>query len=736
MKPILRNGNRSIRFPLFVLLTCSAWACPSFCPFAAAAEPARVFRAGAYAIDVSPQKFPVIVNAMFTERTADRVEDPLQARCLVLDDGTNQIAIAIVDTCMMPRDLLDQAKELARRSTGIRPENLLIAATHTHSAPSAMGCLGSRADPDYARLLPDRIAQGIARAWKNLAPAKIGWTVTNDLEHTHNRRWIFRPDKIGIDPFGEKTVRANMHPGHQNPDAIGPSGPVDPGLSILSVQSSSGQPIALLANYSMHYYGSPLLSADYYGRFADKLRKIFGARSEGRDGLPAFVGIMSQGTSGDQMWMDYGKPRKEIGYDAYAEEIAQIVRQACSQIRYHDWVPLVMKEATLTLGFRLADEPRLAWARKIVDGLEGRLPKTLPEIYAQEQIFLHERPTAELKLQALRIGDLGVSAIPNEVFAITGLKVKAQSPLQPTFNIELANGAEGYIPPPEQHKLGGYTTWAARTAGLVPEAEPKIVETVLTLLEQVSGKPRRKIIETHGSYAKAVLDAKPVAYYRLEEFNGPTAFDSTGHHHDAEYEDGIAFYLEGPQAPGFSGENLMNRCAHFAGGRIKSAVKGLDRTYSIEMWFWNGLPTDARSVTGYLLSRGIDGANWLGSDKLSIGGSNTWGKLTFEADSPSARFAAWGKSEIPLKTWNHVVLVRAQQKFNVYLNGNLTPEISGSAEIPYNATEPNLCIGGASQLFNMFEGKIDDVAVYNRALTPEEIAQHYKAAGLASDSRP
>ena len=42
---------------------------------------------------------------------------------------------------------------------------------------------------------------------------------------------------------------------------------------------------------------------------------------------------------------------------------------------------------------------------------------------------LHEDPERELKLQAIRIGELGIAAIPNEVFALTGLKIKAQSPL-------------------------------------------------------------------------------------------------------------------------------------------------------------------------------------------------------------------------------------------------------------------------------------------------------------------
>ena len=89
---------------------------------------------------------------------------------------------------------------------------------------------------------------------------------------------------------------------------------------------------------------------------------------------------------------------------------------------------------------------------------------TLPEVYAKEAIFLHDEAERELKLQAIRVGDLGIAAIPNEVYALTGLKIKARSPFPSTFSIEPANGAEGYIPPPEQHRLGGYTTWPARTA--------------------------------------------------------------------------------------------------------------------------------------------------------------------------------------------------------------------------------------------------------------------------------
>ena len=74
----------------------------------------------------------------------------------------------------------DRAKEMAREKTGIATDRMLIAATHTHSAPAAMGALGCPADPAYVALLPDRIAEAIARAAANPAPARLGWATIDD----------------------------------------------------------------------------------------------------------------------------------------------------------------------------------------------------------------------------------------------------------------------------------------------------------------------------------------------------------------------------------------------------------------------------------------------------------------------------------------------------------------------------------------------------------------------------
>jgi hypothetical protein len=327
------------------------------------------------------------------------------------------------------------------------------------------------------------------------------------------------------------------------------------------------------------------------------------------------------------------------------------------------------------------------------------------EVYAREQILIHDDPEREIPLQAIRIGDLGIATFPNEVFGITGLKIKLQSPLTHTFNIELANGADGYIPPPEQHKLGGYTTWPARTAGLEPEAESKMVEALLSLLEKVAGKPRRPLEDAPNGYAKTVLAARPMAYWRMNDIQGSQALDATGGGHRAMYEDGIALYLDG------AGQG--NRAPHFAGGRMTAEPGDLGEHYSIALWFWNGLPVDLRPVTGYLFSRG-DG------EFVGIDGA---GKLFLGSGGETLS----GVTSVPVKTWTHVVLVRNGKGVEVYLNGNPTPEISGKQR-PSGAAP--LFIGGRHDNDSTFAGRIDEVAIFGRRLTAAEVKRLYAAAKL------
>jgi hypothetical protein len=700
--------------------------------------PPVVFRAGAHAVDIAPVTFPVLVNGGFLESRASKIQDPIRAKCLVLDDGTTRLAIVVVDTCMMPRSLIDRAKSLAQAKTGIRTDRMLISATHTHSAPAAMGALGCPADENYVKVLPGLIAESIEGAARNLEPARIGWSSIVDDAHTHCRRWIRRPDKMLDDPFGGRTVRANMHPGYQNPDVIGPSGPVDPELIVLSVQSRSGRPIAVLANYSMHYYGAEPISADYYGRFARALTGLINAQTA----LPPFIGIMSQGTSGDQMWMDYGSPKKDPGLDAYAMDVARVAHRAYQSITYREQVPLAMAETTLVLDRRIPGPERLAWARKVVDRMNAQprdqppAPRNQPEVYAREAIILHDEPRRELKLQAIRIGDLGITAIPNEVFAITGLKIKMQSPFDTTMNIELANGSEGYIPPPEQHRLGGYTTWPARTAGLEVQAEPRIVAGILSLLEQVAQKPRRRYPERNFPYSEAILASKPFAYWRLDDIDAQSAVDSSKNGRSASYQGGVALYLPGAALGRSRAGGSINRAVHFAGGQLQAAIDGIGDSYTVELWFWNGLPVNVRPITGLLFSCGDAQANGPSGAELGIGGTSIGGGRLYFSSGRTARKTLVGETKIAPETWHHVALVRNGRQVIVHLDGHPLPEISGEAAADAKSRPVMISIGGRSDHPASFEGKIDEVAVFDRALGGEEIAGHFKTSSGGAGAEP
>ena len=461
-----------------------AWLLASAFPVAAA-EPAGL-KAGAFAQDVTPPKLPISVNGGHADRTIKDVDDRLHARCLVLDDGTAVLAFAVVDSCALPRELVEDAKGRAAKATGIPKSHMLISATHTHSAPTATAVFQSDPDPDYVAFLAEKIAAGVAKAYEARQPARIGWAVAANDKEVFNRRWKRQRDSIPADPFGNAADKVQMNPGHQVKGLIERAGPVDPDVSVVSVQTRDGKPLAVLANYSLHYVGgNPNISADYFGTFAERIKSLVG-------GDESFVGIMSNGTSGDINNIDYGSPAAKAGpgerIRLVAESVAKTAFAAAKTIEYRSDVTLAAAEADIELGVRKGDAKELGRAKDILaKEKDGKNLSGLPAVYARETVKLALSPDkVPVKIQALRVGTLGVAAVPCEVFVEIGLEIKKKSPLKTTFTVELANGYNGYLPTPEQHALGGYETWRARSSYLEVGASPVVTKTVLELLSRVA----------------------------------------------------------------------------------------------------------------------------------------------------------------------------------------------------------------------------------------------------------
>ncbi len=455
------------------------------------AEDAKpVFRAGAATSNITPPLGELIVGG-WQPIPAANIHDELHARCVVLDDGQTQLAIVICDNVGIPVEVYDLAKRLVHDATGISASHVLTAATHTHSATTARGPLKTLPETelsDYQKFIAHRISDGVRRALARLEPARIGWGSIDEPSELFNRRWFVNDASLLSNPFGGiDQVRMNPPRGSSKLDR--PAGPTDPEISFVSLQGTDGHPIALLANYSLHYVGgvrSGDVSADYFGYFAKFIGKKLGAS----DQSPPFVGILSNGTSGDVNNINF--PEKSTQkYRSYekmqevAEKIASRVYEAHQDIDFHDWVPLAAKRDNLTLKTRQPTPEMIEYFANITSGDDNdpRRRHSREEIYADRIAKIQTAPKQiEIQLQTLRIGDLAIAAIPFEVFTETGLELKNLSPFADTFTIELANGSYGYLPTPEQHRLGGYETWLGSNY-VEKEATTKIVAKLLEMFK-------------------------------------------------------------------------------------------------------------------------------------------------------------------------------------------------------------------------------------------------------------
>lgn len=454
----------------------------------------RSFQAGAHKSNITPKLGgPIIGN--WNSPPAEYVHDELYARSIVMDDGENKLVMVTVDNVGVDQKVFDVAKQRIEEATGIPASHILIASTHTHSATSARGVgeKGREWHPDeplddYQSFMASRISDGVQIALGNLEPARIGWGSVDVPQHVFNRRWKMKPGTPTPNPLGGNDI-AVMNPGVGNPNLLEPAGPTDPEVSYLSIQATDGRPLALFANYSLHYVGgvpTGHVSADYFGMFADKIQELLGADRQN----PGFVAMMSNGTSGDINNINFQGPRvNRPPYEKMklvADDVAKAVMKGYHDINYLDWVPLDAKQAQLNLKVR-RPSPELA---KFVEEVNAR-PETvegrhrLEKTYAKRIKQMETFPDyIDVIIQGFKIGDLSIGAIPFETFVEIGLELKQKSPMKDHFTIALANGLYGYLPTPAQHKLGGYETWLS-TNRVEEVASDKIIAQLLDIFNDL-----------------------------------------------------------------------------------------------------------------------------------------------------------------------------------------------------------------------------------------------------------
>jgi neutral ceramidase len=409
-------------------------------------------------VDVTPSEGELPKNSY-------GILDRLYARAIVLENGTSNAALITVDAGSVPDAIWQAVTRQIEAELGIRPDNVLLTATHTHSA-------GGQRGPDY----PRKIVESVRLAKQKVTPARVGFGT--GLSYINVNRQI----------IDRKTGRWWEGPNYD--------GASDKTVAVLKFENLAGEPIAVYYNYAVH--------AVIAGQLDQVSADIPGASSryieDSLDG--GIVAVWSTGAAGDQnpIYFQQTYDLRDIRIKDYAKrgvDISNSMPPGGEGLNRND--PTVarlmnqQRQMVTSMGQFLGEE--VLHAMRGIERTEAAVPVYGSQVTVRcpgrERInqgraglegSYKESDPVDIRLGLLRVGDVMIGAVNAEVFNPIAQRLKGESPYRTTMMATLTNGSarSGYIPDDASF---GKNTFEVLSSRLQPGcAESAIVNGILELI--------------------------------------------------------------------------------------------------------------------------------------------------------------------------------------------------------------------------------------------------------------
>ena len=392
----------------------------------------------------------------FSDRPCEGALDPVEANCVALSYGGRSALVYSLDLVEV-KGLCDRWRREIAAATGVTPEAVYIACTHTHTAPS----VGRAADSyeisvegpvAYDEAVLNKLVDAGRAALADVAPAtlRLGSTEAEGLSFVRRYR------------MKDGTVRTN--PGYSRRDQVEcPAGEADSSVGIVRLDRV-GRPSIALVNFQCHpdMIGGRKVSADWPGFMRRALERDLGVKA-----------VLFNGAQGDTNHIDVRNPHS--GYDAsrkFGETLAAAVRGAWNDCEVAEPGPITAEVRLVKVPIRVPTAEELVATNGLGKVALNRLAK------------LRNAPR-ELKIPVSRVSignSLTFCGLPCEPFTAIGLAAKRLSPAKATFFTCLTNGSFGYLPADDAYDAGAYETDSAIFA---PGTASVLVRTLFEMTSAV-----------------------------------------------------------------------------------------------------------------------------------------------------------------------------------------------------------------------------------------------------------